>query len=304
MTPNEKRALRKKQGDVNAAMAVLERHPRFAAAQYRAITESSELTANLTEDERREGTPARLHAVLRLLDIRATAYLDLIDDLAAQKAYMMLLSAFADQAWQEFIGYPVWMIPAAVEDANANEIKKHITHWLAEGYKRLIKTDPTPAPKEATPNEEPAEERANRPTVFISYSWDSREHKGWVLEFGKRLAREGIKVVMDQTDLRLGARFPEFMERSVLESQRVLVVCTEAYKQRFDAREGGAGYEGNIITGEMVTQEGTNKFIPILRQGDWRTAVPTALSGIHGVDLREDATEEYERLLLDLITFL
>lgn len=300
MTPNDRRAIRKKQDAVNAAMAVLERHRGFPAAQYRAITESSELTANLTEHEKREGTPARLHAVLRLLDIRATAYLDLIDDLAAQKAYMTLLSAFADQAWQEFTGYPVWMIPATVEDANASEIKKHITYWLAEGYKRLTKIETTPAPEQVPA---PAE-LASRPTVFISYSWDSREHKGWVLDFSKRLARDGIRVVMDQTDLRLGARVPEFMERSVRESHRVIVVCTDAYKQRFDARGGGAGYEGNIITGEMVTVEGTNKFIPILRQGDWRSAVPTALIGIHGVDLREDATEEYQRLLLDLITFL
>src|ERR1700722_2034617 len=141
MTPNDRRAIRKKQDAANAAMAVLEQHPRFPAAQYRAITESSELTANLTEDEKQEGTPARLHAVLRLLDIRAMAYLDLVDDLDAQKAYMTLLSAFADQAWQEFIGYPVWVIPATVQDANATEIKNHITRWLAEGYKRLIKTE-------------------------------------------------------------------------------------------------------------------------------------------------------------------
>ncbi len=94
MTPNERRAIRRKQDDVNAAMALIEKHPRFSAAQYRAITESSELTANLTEDEKREGTPARLQAALRLLDIRATAYLDLVEDLDSQKAYIDLAFGF------------------------------------------------------------------------------------------------------------------------------------------------------------------------------------------------------------------
>ena len=134
-------------------------------------------------------------------------------------------------------------------------------------------------------------------SVFISYSWDSGGHKKWVLAFAKRLREHGIDAIIDQTHLPLGARTPEFMERSVRDSARVLVVCTEGYKQRFDSREGGAGYEGHIVTGEIVNEVGKNKFIPVLRNGDWKSAVPTALLGVHGVDLRKDAPEEYVRLI-------
>lgn len=69
------------------------------------------------------------------------------------------------------------------------------------------------------------------------------------------------------------------MEQSVRESRSVLVICTVGYKQRFDGRKGGAGYEGHIITSEILGSEGTNKFIPVLRHGEWANALPTYPSG-------------------------
>lgn len=104
-------------------------------------------------------------------------------------------------------------------------------------------------------------------TVFISYSWDSEAHKKWARRLAEQLRADGIDVITDQTHLQLGARSTEFMERSVRESRFVLVVCTPEYKYRFDYRKGGAGYEGNIITGEMVNEIGKNKFIPLPQEG-------------------------------------
>ncbi|MFZ3211902.1 MAG: toll/interleukin-1 receptor domain-containing protein [Terriglobales bacterium] len=148
---------------------------------------------------------------------------------------------------------------------------------------------------ETQPSKIPANACALR--VFVSYSWDTEEHKKWALALANRLREHGIDAIIDQTHLSLGARSPEFMECSVRESGRVLVVCTEIYKRRFDNREGGAGYEGHIITGEIVNEVGKNKFIPVLRNGDWKSAIPTALSGIYGVDLRNDSPDEFRKLV-------
>lgn len=137
----------------------------------------------------------------------------------------------------------------------------------------------------------------NTCSVFISYSWDSDEHKKWARGLAAQLRADGIHAIIDQTHLQLGASTTEFMERSVRESSFVLVVCTPEYKRRFDHRKGGAGYESNIITGEIVNEIGKNKFIPVLRSGDWQKAMPTALSGVQGVDLRNDSTEEYRKLV-------
>jgi len=87
------------------------------------------------------------------------------------------------------------------------------------------------------------------------------------------------------------------MEHSVRDSRSVLVICTEGYKERFDARRGRAGYEGHIITSEILSSVGTHKFIPVLRQGHWTNAVPTDLSGVYGVDLSTDSIEKYRELL-------
>jgi hypothetical protein len=121
-----------------------------------------------------------------------------------------------------------------------------------------------------------------------------------VLALATRLRNDGIDAIIDQTHLLLGARSPEFMERSVREWGFVLVICTEKYKQRFDDRQGGAGYEGHIITGEIFQEVGRNKFIPVVRSGDWKSAVPTALSGVHGIDLRSDSGGEYQKLVKHL----
>ena len=136
--------------------------------------------------------------------------------------------------------------------------------------------------------------------VFISYSWDSEEHKAWVLAFANRLRDDGIDTVLDQTHLNLGGRTPEFMERSIRDSRNVLVICTDGYKRRFDGREGGAGYEGHIITAAVLSSAGTNKFIPILRQGDWTTAMPTVLGGVYGVDLSSGSDGRYRELVRHL----
>nr|WP_235879877.1 hypothetical protein [Polyangium aurulentum] len=40
------------------------------------------------------------------------------------------------------------------------------------------------------------------------------------------------------------------------------------YKAKSDDRQGGVGYEGDIITAEVFTRANYRKFIPILRKGD------------------------------------
>lgn len=136
--------------------------------------------------------------------------------------------------------------------------------------------------------------------IFISYSWDNEDHKRWVLDLANRLRDDGIDAILDQTHLDLGGRTPEFMEHSVHDSRSVLVICTEGYKKRFDDRTGGAGYEGHIITAEILSSAGKNKFIPVLRHGDWPSSMPTALGGVYGIDLRTDSTEAYRDLVRHL----
>jgi hypothetical protein len=140
------------------------------------------------------------------------------------------------------------------------------------------------------------------PTAFISYSWDDEDHKAWVRELAARLRGDGVDVALDQWALQPGDRLPAFMEAAVRDNGFVIIVCTPHYKERSDARKGGVGYEGDIMTGELLTTRNERKFIPALRQADEATAVPSWLAGKYYVDMREGA--DHERAYKDLLTTL
>jgi tetratricopeptide (TPR) repeat protein len=140
---------------------------------------------------------------------------------------------------------------------------------------------------------------ARAPKVFVSYSWDDEEHRGWVHDFAARLRADGVDAKLDQWEVHLGDPLPEFMERAVRENDFVLVICTPKYKERSDGRVGGVGYEGDIMTAEVFSTRDHRKFIPVLRRGGWSSAFPSWLRGKASVDLRRDpySEEQYGRLL-------
>src|SRR5439155_18031704 len=84
--------------------------------------------------------------------------------------------------------------------------------------------------------------------VFISYSWDSDVHKDWVREFADKLATNGIDIILDQYDLRIGEDRFQFMETSVRQADAVLCVCTPAYVSKANGRSAGVGVETSLIT--------------------------------------------------------
>lgn len=141
------------------------------------------------------------------------------------------------------------------------------------------------------------------PSAFVSYSWDNEEHKRWALELASRLRGDGVETILDQWHTVPGDQLPAFMEGAVRESDHVLIVCTPRYKERSDRREGGVGYEGDIITGEVFTTRNERKFIPILRRGEWTEVAPSWLAGKYYIDLRGNPYTEnrYRDLLTTLL---
>lgn len=139
------------------------------------------------------------------------------------------------------------------------------------------------------------------PTVFISYSHDSSDHKKWVSEFASKLMAKGVNVILDQWDLVLGDDVPKFMEQAVTSAARVLMICTDTYVRKADDGKGGVGYEAMVVTGELVNGLGTAKFIPVIRQ-DGGAKLPKCVGTRFYVNLSEEPRfeEEFERLLREL----
>jgi hypothetical protein len=147
-----------------------------------------------------------------------------------------------------------------------------------------------------------AEENHEAPIVFISYSHDSPEHKRWVGDLATKLRQNGIDVILDQWDLGLGDDVPKFMEKSVTEADRVLMICTEKYVHKANEGSGGVGYEAMIVTSELVQNLGTSKFIPVIRQSSAQPLVPRSVSTRLYVNLShaKDYQEQFDRLLREL----
>ncbi len=138
--------------------------------------------------------------------------------------------------------------------------------------------------------------------VFVSYSHDTKEHKAWVAALAQRLVQKGVNVLLDQWDLGPGDDVPKFMEKAVAASDRVLMVCTEPYVRKADDGKGGVGYEAMVVTGELVRDLGTNKFIPIVRQAVNPKCLPRCVSTRFYVDLSDEAQfeENFELLLREI----
>jgi hypothetical protein len=295
MRAADKQAMRARQRSIDNAVDLLKKKRGFAGAQAQAMRQGKAWQDGLSEQEMLLATPQRLQAVLRLLDIRAAVYLGLVDDMASQEAFMAMVNSITDKAWHDCVGFSVYQAPPIPDDPYYKSIADRGSHWVSEGYERVDAKEKESGEQQAS---KPAE-TPEKPTVFISYSWDDEPHKKWVLDLATRLRGDGVDAIIDQTHLEYGGDTPEFMESSIRESRYVLVVCTDGYKKRFDGRKGGAGYEGHIITAQML-KDIRQKLIPLLRRGEWATSIPTALEGILGADLRGDSEEEYKKLVIHL----
>lgn len=140
------------------------------------------------------------------------------------------------------------------------------------------------------------------PKVFVSYSHDSDEHKAWVAKLTTDLCRNGVDATLDQFDLALGQDVAMFMQRGVATSDRVIMVCSEAYVKKADAGAGGVGYERLVITSEVVQNIDTKKFIPLVRGNPSSPKVPRFMGPRFYVDFTrdEDYTAKLEEILREI----
>src|SRR5712692_1160770 len=86
---------------------------------------------------------------------------------------------------------------------------------------------------------------------FLSYSWDSEEHRAWVRRLASDLVENGVEVLLDQWDVAPGDDLTAYMESSIRESDCVLLICTPSFPRKANEGHGGVGYEKTIVTGEL-----------------------------------------------------
>lgn len=143
----------------------------------------------------------------------------------------------------------------------------------------------------------------NLKRIFISYSWESEEHKNLVKSLGEKLESDGLEVTIDQWDVKPGDELALYMEKAIEESDYVLIICSEGYKRKADNREGGSGYEARIITANILANQHIKKFIPIYVGGKWDKVAPEFIKGNMYVDLSQPiGSASFEQNYTDLLT--
>lgn len=139
--------------------------------------------------------------------------------------------------------------------------------------------------------------------IFISYSWDSPEHKKWVYNLADRLIREDFNVIIDVTHLKLGYHTKLFMEAGIKKCEWVLLIITSEYTQKANLRNGGVGYEYNIINNELYEIIHINdKFIPIVKQKERDKILPDFLRDFIYLDMSNEL--EYDSKYKELVNRL
>jgi hypothetical protein len=130
------------------------------------------------------------------------------------------------------------------------------------------------------------------PRAFISYAWESTELKTWVKSLSTRLRQDGVEVLLDQWAVAPGDQLPSFMEGAIRDNDFVVIICTPTYKAKSESRKGGVGYEGDIMTAEVLQSRNNRKFIPVLKLADMDASLPSWLQGKYFIDLRGDPYSE------------
>lgn len=141
------------------------------------------------------------------------------------------------------------------------------------------------------------------PKVFISYSHDNEDHKNWVIQIGTRLRSNGVDVILDAWNTKLGSNLAIFMEQGLSKSERVICVCSEKYVSKANEGKGGAGYEKQIMTSELITDQNTEWVIPLIVNNPSKKKTPIFLGSRKYISFEDPKLYEakYEELLRDIL---
>ena len=79
-----------------------------------------------------------------------------------------------------------------------------------------------------------------------------------------------------------------------------IYILTPEYKNRADNRKNGVGYETNVITNDMIKDNNTTKFIPIIRKGSKDLSFPIYIGNKKGLDMTiDDSYEDNLKVLIE-----
>lgn len=150
---------------------------------------------------------------------------------------------------------------------------------------------------EETNNDTANSTETNR--VFISYSWDSKEHEDKVFDFSNYLRDNGFEADIDKKlgQQQTAINFVKMMHIAMHDYPKVIVILSEGYKERADSFKGGVGTEYELMINDI--NDNPNKYILASFSGRANEIIPSGFKGRDIVDLSdpEEITRLFEKLM-------
>lgn len=137
-------------------------------------------------------------------------------------------------------------------------------------------------------------------SVFVTYAWENEEFNDKIISFVDMLRQKGYNASMDRkkSQEETSINFNRMMIEGIQDSDKVVIVLTEKYKQKADKFEGGVGMEYELILEEIKTKR--NKFIFVSFGDDMHKIAPTGIAGREILDLKIDQENEFNCLYAKL----
>jgi hypothetical protein len=134
------------------------------------------------------------------------------------------------------------------------------------------------------------------PSIFVSYSWDSKEHQEWVKRLVDDLKAKGIEATFDQEETKSRTiNLYRMMISAFKDYDYVILVLTENYAKKSDNLEGGVGFETQLSY--QFLDENENKLI-FIAKGD-KKVFPFHLKGYYAIDFTN--SKDYQKKLEELV---
>ncbi|WP_144594143.1 toll/interleukin-1 receptor domain-containing protein [Priestia flexa] len=129
----------------------------------------------------------------------------------------------------------------------------------------------------------------NRKQVFISYSWDSKEHQEWVLSLANSLREKGLIAETDIFETQSNSvHLNKMMVDKVRDSDFLIIVLTENYAKKADNFEGGVGFE-SLLTLPLIMENPDKLILTMRHQGDFNKVFPFHFKGHYALDFSADS---------------
>lgn len=135
--------------------------------------------------------------------------------------------------------------------------------------------------------------------VFVTYRWESEDHKQEVLSFTNFLRSKGFDATLDlkEAETETSINFHTMMHFNIQNNNKVIVILSPDYKRRAEAKQGGVGVEYQLILSTIDTYP--RKYILASFQEVSPDIVPFGLSQREVLNLKNK--DNHERLFAKLM---